>query len=262
MRKIAFNDNMFVKRSDPDTCDEAIKLLFEKGINNVFLWWGDETKANLKKVKLCKKLGIQIEFAHLEFKNINNIWQEHKAGDELVKYYKKQIKLLKKCKIQIAILHVSSSDNPPPYSQLGLERFKQLVRFAEKCKVTIALENTRKKKYLAYVWDNVKSPNLKICYDVGHDNCFKDGAFDFRKYKNQIVAVHMHDNHGESDEHLVPFDGSVDWQNIAGKLIKAGYSGSVTLEVRDKKTDGSESEFLDKAIERAQRLKEIFDKKD
>lgn len=262
MREIAINDNIFDKRGAPDSGDETIKILAEKGVKNIFLWWGDDTKLNFRKVALCQRLGLKIVFTHLEFKDINDIWIEGKQGDSLVRYYKKQIKFLKKCKISIAILHPSSKDNPPPYCELGLERIREIVGYAEKCGVTIALENTRKRKYLAYIWDNITSPNLKICYDAGHNNCFKDGKFDFRKYKNAIVAVHLHDNHGEKDEHLLPFDGTIDWEEIASKLVKAGYTGCVTLEVRDRKREGSNSEFLDKAIERAQRLKEIFNQKD
>ncbi len=262
MRQIALNDNIFDKRGAPDTGAETIKLLSERGIKNVFLWWGDDTKLNFRKVKLCQRLGLKIVFAHLQFANINYIWIEGKQGDRLVRYYKKQIKYLKKCEISIAILHPSSKDNPPPYSEIGLERFRKIVKFAEKCDVTIALENTRKKKYLAYIWDNIKSPNLKICYDAGHDHCFKDGKFDFRKYKNQIVAVHLHDNSGEKDEHKIPFEGTIDWEDVATKLIKAGFAGCVTLEVRDRNGEVSKNEFLAKAVASAQRLQEIFDKKD
>ena len=33
----------------------------------------------------------------------------------------------------------------------------------------------------------------------------------FNKFKNRIFAVHLHDNDQSDDQHLLPFDGTIDW---------------------------------------------------
>jgi sugar phosphate isomerase/epimerase len=45
------------------------------------------------------------------------------------------------------------------------------------------------------------------------------------------VATHVHDNHGRHDDHLMPFDGSIDWDSALLALRKVGYDGRLTFEL-------------------------------
>ena len=38
---------------------------------------------------------------------------------------------------------------------------------------------------------------------------------------DRIVTTHIHDNHGEKDEHLLPCDGTIDWDAAARTLCRA-----------------------------------------
>lgn len=53
-----------------------------------------------EQVKLCKKLGFNIIFAHLGYQNINSIWEEGIDGDNLVERYKKILKTARKTEYQ------------------------------------------------------------------------------------------------------------------------------------------------------------------
>ena len=239
---------------------DTIKIISKKGFKNVFLWWGDEDN-NIKKVKLCKKLGLKVIFAHLEFKNTNDLWVNGIAGDQFVENYKKQFKLLKKCNIQIAIMHSQRTPNPPPISDIGLKRFKELVFLAEKYNVILAIENSWRLDYIDYIFENISSPFLKICYDSGHDHSFTHDTFNFNKYKDQIVAIHLHDNDGTKDQHLLPFDGNIDWKTVIKKIQSSGYEGPVTLETSMKEEyykEKSIEEFIELAFKRGTLLAEMF----
>jgi len=51
-----------------------------------------------------------------------------------------------------------------------------------------------------------------------------------------IASAHIHDNHGEKDEHLTPYDGTIDWP-AARKLLgttPAGAELPLTLELKEK----------------------------
>jgi sugar phosphate isomerase/epimerase len=51
-----------------------------------------------------------------------------------------------------------------------------------------------------------------------------------------IASTHIHDNHGEKDEHLAPYDGSIDWP-ASLKLLRATPAASdlpMTLELKEK----------------------------
>jgi len=53
--------------------------------------------------------------------------------------------------------------------------------------------------------------------------------------KELIVSAHVHDNHGEKDEHLPPYEGKIDWP----AALKLFHTTSVsplplTLELKEK----------------------------
>ena len=35
-----------------------------------------------------------------------------------------------------------------------------------------------------------------------------------------LVATHVHDNHGRRDEHLAPFEGTIDWPGAADRRCR------------------------------------------
>ena len=45
-----------------------------------------------------------------------------------------------------------------------------------------------------------------------------------------LFAVDLHDNRGRSDDHLVPFEGVIDWASTLTTLQKVGYDGALTFE--------------------------------
>ena len=50
-----------------------------------------------------------------------------------------------------------------------------------------------------------------------------------------VAGVHVHDNHGEKDEHLAPYAGTIDW-TAAIALLKTAPANDVplTLELKEK----------------------------
>src|SRR5262249_1320624 len=64
-----------------------------------------------------------------------------------------------------------------------------------------------------------------ICYDAGHGHLQEtQPAFE------HIRATHLHDNHGDKDEHLWPFEGTLDWPALIEKLVLAKYEGRFPFE--------------------------------
>jgi sugar phosphate isomerase/epimerase len=52
-------------------------------------------------------------------------------------------------------------------------------------------------------------------------------------YGERLICTHIHDNCGEkdADDHLLPFDGVVNFDRFAKHIQNSGYQGSLTLEV-------------------------------
>lgn len=62
------------------------------------------------------------------------------------------------------------------------------------------------------VLDAVGARNLTACLDIGHAHCHsRTTAMRWVEVLgNRIGYVHIHNNHGESDEHLEPYEGTLD----------------------------------------------------
>lgn len=210
---------------------ESLNGIKHAGFNNVFVQWYDKDFeiSQIKQVELCKQDDLNIIFAHLGYQNINEIWLD--SGDYFVDRYKKDILDVSKLGIDKVIMHPCSKFEAPDPSEIGLRRFKEIINYAESLNVVVCVENTKIRQHLEYLLDNINNSNFGLCFDAGHYHCnFKDD-WNFDKYINRIFAVHLHDNHFESDEHLLPFDGNLDWNYIINKLKELNYNGPITMEV-------------------------------
>ena len=231
-----------------------LEMIKESGFDTVMAWLGDGDAKD--SIIYARELGLYVSNAHLPFKNINTMWLDISEGDEMTESFCKHIRLCGELKVPTAVYHVSSSFEPPPYGEKGLDRIKRIVYEAEKNGVDIAFENLRRLDYLRYVTDNIKSDRVKICFDCGHHNYLSPDADLFTEYGKRIVAIHLHDNFGDYDWHMLPFDGKVDFERVCRGLAIAGYNGPVTLEARanvhEMYADYSPELFLSEAYKRAE----------
>jgi sugar phosphate isomerase/epimerase len=97
--------------------------------------------------------------------------------------------------------------------------------FAKQRGVTIALENTpgelatpaNLRQFIA----DTRLTDLRLCFDAGHAH-IGDGVLNsFEIMRELVVSAHIHDNHGEKDEHLAPGLGTVDWAAALPLISKA-----------------------------------------
>ena len=246
---------------------ERIQLIKDAGFQSVMMWWGEESREENApreiRPKIIRKHGLKIENMHFIFAGIDAIWGDSPDGENLLDKYLFYIDDCRAHDIPTAVMHVTGGDNPPPYGQIGLDRFKRLVERAEKNGITIALENVWTPEYLDYLFANIESDKLKFCYDSGHENCFTPGTDCLAKYGNKLAALHLHDNDGTGDQHRLPFSGTVNWERKMKKLKELTYKGTLSLEVDAQYSNVinqyTADEFLHEAKNRASKLAELFE---
>ena len=156
-------------------------------------------------------------------------------------------------------MHLTSKSIVPEHNELGVRRLQSIIDHAEKLGIRVAFENTKVYGYLEYVFDRIKNNNMGICYDAGHCHCHLGDKFDWEKFKDRIFIVHLHDNDGSEDQHLLPFEGTIDWQEVIDNLNRANYSGPVIMEscYRNQYLDMSLIDFYKLSLSRAQELYNI-----
>jgi protein FrlC len=78
----------------------------------------------------------------------------------------------------------------------------------------------------------IKSNRLGICFDTGHAAVNgEDLAQSVRALKGTRLHVHIDDNQGDSDAHMIPGEGSIDYARFIGTLEEIGYRGFVSAEL-------------------------------
>jgi sugar phosphate isomerase/epimerase len=74
-------------------------------------------------------------------------------------------------------------------------------------------------------------PRPGICLDTGYARLLGDPVDAIETASGHIVAAHLHDTDGRRNTHLVPFDGSIDWEGVLLAFQKVGYNGPWTFEL-------------------------------
>jgi len=112
----------------------------------------------------------------------------------------------------------------------------QLARRCEGLPATLALENMHanfmgdRSQDLLACTDGLDPQRVGFCFDTGHAHWSQEGIALGAAMKGRMFTVHLHDNHGVRDEHLLPFDGAIDWRALARVLDEAGYTGPYVIE--------------------------------
>ncbi|MDR0449895.1 MAG: sugar phosphate isomerase/epimerase [Treponema sp.] len=89
---------------------------------------------------------------------------------------------------------------------------------------------------------------MGLCFDTGHGNITSRDCLHFaRRYTERLFITHIHDNQGGSDEHLIPFEGTFNWEGFAELLVKSPYKPPYLLELNAQGKGGEV--FFRKALE-------------
>ena len=239
---------------------QTIDAIKNAGFKNVFIQWYDDKRWNQQEqVDYAKNLGLNIIFAHLGYQNINKIWEEGLEGDELVLRYKKDIEDCSRNGINLVTMHLTSGTKAPEYNEMGLNRIREIIKFAKKVNVKVAFENLKVIGTLEYIFKNIQDENVGICYDAGHCHAHFKDEFNFEPFKNKIFAVHLHDNDASDDQHLLPFDGTINWEEVMKNIVDYGYTGPITLELsyRNNYLKETIDEFYLEGYDRGEKLAKI-----
>ena len=78
--------------------------------------------------------------------------------------------------------------------------------------------------------DELEADHVGICLDLGHAHLLGDVVDAVETVSGLVTATHVHDNRGKKDDHLLPFEGTIDWEGTLLALQKVGYDGVLMFE--------------------------------
>ncbi|HXJ93065.1 MAG TPA: sugar phosphate isomerase/epimerase family protein [Terriglobia bacterium] len=180
---------------------------------------------------------------------------------------KRTLEAAERLPFRFLVLHLGLEND-----EYGLDRFdaaftslEHLRIFAKERGVTLLLENapgeintpTRLVEFLDYT----HLRNVGICFDAGHAHLAGNAREAFGILRERVSSVHLHDNHGEKDDHLLPFEGGpggIDWPGLMLDLSAAkGSSGESPCAFLELQDHGPKSTQLKQVCEVARKLEEL-----
>ncbi len=241
--------------------EKQVEYFKKYGINRTFV--GSDITDFDHVMGLFKENGIICETLHAPFGGINAMWgEDEEAAAKMMDQLKDSVDKCARYNIPVTIVHLSSGRPMPEVNERGAKRYEEIFRYAKENGVIIALENQRYLENLQYFMDHYQTPGF--CWDNGHEYGATKGIRFMDHFGNRVVALHIHDNRcgTDTDDHLLPFDGKIDFDVVAKDLAQSGYSGTLMLEVGklvsiDGKRvyeDLTDEEYVERAALAAQRL--------
>jgi len=254
---------------------EAMKICKEAGFDGVdfsldsFGWGGqpdvvkmpyDEFVAHFKDLKAyADEIGLEIPTAH-------SLVYAYGADEEKNEQHRlKAIRHIEACSIlgaKYCVIHSVGTgsfgyDTPLEFMhEVNQRMYADFIPTAEKFGVYLTLESFGGIKIdgvmgydhfanhesMMAEYEAIDTKYKAFCLDSGHTNVAVGGGYltvpEFIEYfGDRIKMLHLHDNNGYTDQHLIPGQGNIDWPKVFDALDNIGYDGYYNYELAPKYGD-------------------------
>ncbi len=230
---------------------------------------GEPAEVGAEFLRFCAGLGVRLPQGHLKLSATIALPPGPAREAELAEL-RRWLDLFAALEIRAGVLHPGGQVEGGPLSDaelfdLNVQALRLLTGHAAGGPTTICLENGVNAGRLLRLIEAVGADNLAICLDTGHLSLGRHRSpeqgqsdYDFIVEAGpRLKALHIADNDGTGDQHLLPFDGgTVDWDGVTRGLRDAGYAGLFNFEVPGECRCSIEERLakLDRAAEIAARM--------
>jgi sugar phosphate isomerase/epimerase len=168
------------------------------------------------------------------------------------------------------VLHMGGARETadPRKRDAAFSSLEHLILHAHHAGVTICVENTMSEmgdpSYLRDFVDETRLSGLRFNFDIGHANLSDFPEEErlekgFAPLRDLVSSIHLHDNRGEKDEHLPPYDGTIDWP-AAIKTLQSALQTSLPLVLELKEKTGPEAPSAAEQLTAARKSLDRFEK--
>ncbi len=263
--------------------EEAVRLFAAEGWTDLelstehgaaLLERGDPAATGEQFLRFCADLGVSLPQGHLKL-TADIARPDPARRQEELEELKRWLDLFAALGIRAAVLHPGGPNclqgEEPSQAVLdaNVESLAQLTRHTGDGPPTICLENGPNAGRLLALIEAVGGEGLGICFDTGHLGLLRakdPGAGQTERdfivqAGRHLKALHIADNDGSGDQHLLPYEGGiVDWRSVMQGLKEIAYDGPFNFEVPGESGWGEPLSIqqridkLDRAVRIAHRL--------
>ena len=190
---------------------------------------------------LAEELGMEFVQAHSQ--GGNPLSDHSERVDFLLRATLRSIEICQMLGIPNTVVHNGFADgiSKEEWFERNREFYRLLIPTAERCGVNILCENSTKSNMRDNYFINtgadmvefiryVDHPMIHACWDTGHANCEGAQYDQILALGKELYAIHYNDNHGLKDDHVAPFLGRLNHDEVMSALVDVGFKGPFTLE--------------------------------
>jgi sugar phosphate isomerase/epimerase len=155
------------------------------------------------------------------------------AMDEI----KRALEVAEQIPFRFLVVHLGDREDTwsPRALEFSMTALEHLRAFANPLGVKLLVENLQNEVtrpvYLLEILNTGHFTDIGVCLDVGHANLGEGLTATLGELKPRIRTAHLHDNHGQKDEHLWPGEGNIAWDETMEELKSAPQSPAGVLEI-------------------------------
>ena len=232
--------------------EERIRELYRAGFRYIDLsmytfkpkceYMQDGWRESVERIRnLADELGMTFVQAHSQGGNALSADPSH--VDFLIKATERSFEICRLLGIKNTVVHSGHAVGigKEEWFERNKLFYERLLPMAERCGVNILCENSTKSNMDGRYFINdgrdmlefikyVDNPLFHGCWDTGHANCEGSQYDEIMTLGKELYAIHYNDNHGKKDDHIAPFLGRLNHDEVINALIDVDFKGYFTLE--------------------------------
>ena len=176
--------------------------------------------------------------------SLNIASRDRKTSIEAMDEIKRAIEIAEKLPFRFLIQHIGTSGEEFTMHKFdaAMTSIEHLRAFAKPLGVRVLLENipnelSTPEKLVEFLKTGHFS-DVGVCFDTGHAHLEGGVAPALEILKDHIRSTHIHDNKQDKDAHLVPGDGTIDW-NLTMELLRSAPQAPPILMELEGDADGN-----------------------
>lgn len=216
--------------------------------------------------------GIKVKAIHMPMADVDISHPEEYDRVRSVREVEKTMLTAFRLGAELVVVHpgrkCDQSEDRKKRLQYCISSLTEIVEFGQSWNMKIALENTLPGR-LGDQWEemqqiisSISSAYLGFCLDAGHyllsQRYYGKEELNLEKepihWYRDLFHVHMQDNDGEQDLHLLPWEGDFPWDELIFFLRKIKYHGSIIIEPKHQKHLPTYLDKINQVIEKCQRV--------